>query len=149
MIHIVEFETDTSHLIFGDVQHEVTIRIKCDNEGLNEIKERVYGIKSPSRSMNEAVRKYVLSDIKEMLNAVYGVKCFPTVKRILISGMCTIVFWLDGTKTIVRCQAGTKPNVYDAFTAALAKKIYGSNSQIKKIIGRNTQIQKKAGEKDA
>ena len=34
-------------------------------------------------------------------------------------------------------------NVYHAFTAALAKKIYGSNSQVNKIIKRKIQIQKK------
>lgn len=143
MIHITEFETDRTAFIFGAAKNQVTIKINCDDEGLKEINERVYGIKSPSRSMDEAARKYMLSDIKETLNAVYGMKYFPKVKRILISGMCTIVFWLDGTKTIVRCQADTKSNVYNAFTAALAKKIYGSNSQIKKIIQRSIQIQEK------
>lgn len=149
MIHITEFETNRTAFIFGVARNQVTIKIDCDDEGLKEINERVYGIKSPSRSMNEAARKYMLSDIKDTLNAAYGMKYFPKVKRILISGMCTIVFWLDGTKTIVRCQDGTKPNVYNAFTAALAKKIYGSNSQIKKIIERNTQVQKKGVKKDA
>lgn len=149
MIHITEFETSRSVFVIGKAANEVTIKIQCDDEGLNEINKRVYGIKSPSRSMIEGIKDCGTSaTIKGILNGIYGTK-FPIVKRILISGMCTIVFWLDGTKTIVRCQDGTKPNVYNAFTAALAKKIYGSNSQIKKIIERSTQVQKKGVKKDA
>lgn len=143
MIHITEFETIRSAFIIGKAANEVTIKIQCDDEGLNEINKRVYGIKSPSHSMIEGIKDCGTSAaIKGILNGIYGTK-FPIVKRILISGMCTIVFWLDGTKTIVRCQADTKPDIYNAFTAALAKKIYGSNSQIKKIIQRSIQIQEK------
>lgn len=142
MINITEFETVRNSFSFGCAMNQVTIKIECDDAGLDEINNRVYGIKSPSRSMTEVAKNYALSDIKATLNAIYGSK-IPMVKRILVSGICTIVFWVDGTKTIVRCKAGTEFNVYHAFTAALAKKIYGSNSQVNKIIKRKIQIQKK------
>lgn len=142
MINITEFETVRNSFSFGCAMNRVTIKIECDDAGLDEINNRVYGIKSPSRSMAEVAKNYTLSDIKATLNAIYGSK-IPMVKRILVSGICTIVFWVDGTKTIVRCKAGTEFNVYHAFTAALAKKIYGSNSQVNKIIKRKIQIQKK------
>lgn len=61
--------------------------------------------------------------------------------RILKSGAVTIVFWYDGTKTIVKLQAGEQPDDYSAFTAALAKKVFGSNSNVKKIIKNITEIQ--------
>ena len=64
-----------------------------------------------------------------------------TPSRIVKSGSCTIVFWKDGTKTVVRCPADTVPNDYEAFTAALAIKIFGTNSQVKKLIQRLTVIQ--------
>jgi hypothetical protein len=64
-----------------------------------------------------------------------------TPSRIVKSGPCTIVFWQDGTKTVVRCPADTIPNDYEAFTAALAIKIFGTNSQVKKLIQRLTVIQ--------
>ena len=57
-------------------------------------------------------------------------------KKIIRSGECTIVFWQDGSKTIVRRDPEDADNIHTAFCAALAKKIYGSNSQIKKIIER-------------
>ena len=64
-----------------------------------------------------------------------------TPSRIVKSGPCTVVFWQDNTKTIVRCPADTVPNDYEAFTAALAIKIFKTNSQVKKMIQRLTVIQ--------
>jgi len=62
--------------------------------------------------------------------------------RILKSGTATVVFWKDGTKTVVKCAPETIPNDYDAFTAALAIKIFGSNSALKKVI-RNLTVEQK------
>lgn len=45
----------------------------------------------------------------------------------------TIVIWKGGMKTKVKLAEDEKPNPYVAFTAALAKRILGSNSRIKKI----------------
>ena len=54
--------------------------------------------------------------------------------RILKSGPCTIVFWQDGTKTMVRRSADEVDDDYSAFTAALAIKIFGSNSAVKRTV---------------
>lgn len=148
MINIVEFETVRNCFVFGKAANQVTIKIECDDAGLDELNKRVYGIESPSRYYAKEMKRCGLSAIKGMLNGIYGAP-LPIVKKILVSGICTIVFWLDGTKTIVRCKAGTEFNVYHAFTAALAKKIYGSNSQVNKIIKRKMQIQKKGVKKNA
>lgn len=45
-----------------------------------------------------------------------------------------VVRWTDGTVTPVRCEEGEKFDMYTAFCAALAKKIYGSTSKVKKLI---------------
>ena len=55
-------------------------------------------------------------------------------EKIIKSADRTIVFWKDGTKTIVKCADDEYYDIYSAFTAALAKKVYGSNSQVKKIL---------------
>ena len=57
---------------------------------------------------------------------------FP--KKIIKSGPCTIVFWNDGTKTMVRRATGEADDDYSAFTAALAIKIFGSNSAVKRTV---------------
>ena len=67
----------------------------------------------------------------------------PDPKRILRSGPCTIVFWRDGTKTIVRKAPDEEDNAYAAFTAALAIKAFGSNQAVKRIVGMTETQEKK------
>ena len=55
-------------------------------------------------------------------------------KKIIYNGPATIVFWKDGTKTVVKCHEGTENNHYNAFCAALAKKILGNNSKVNRIV---------------
>lgn len=70
-------------------------------------------------------------------------------ERIIKSGRATIVFWEDGTKTVVKRSPDKPDNDYNAFLAALGVKIFGSNSQLKKIIKEQTVIQKPKKAKDA
>lgn len=65
----------------------------------------------------------------------------PNPSRILKSGNRTIVFWNDGTKTIVKRAEDEQDNDYAAFTAALGIRLYGSNSALKRIAER-TETQK-------
>lgn len=65
-----------------------------------------------------------------------------TPKRILRSGPATIVFWSDGTKTVVKRSPDEPDNAYVAFTAALGIKLFGSNSKLKRVIDRHTEEQK-------
>ena len=62
--------------------------------------------------------------------------------RILRSGDRTIVFWNDGTKTIVKRSPDEADNDYAAFTAALGIRMYGSNSALRRLIRNKIQIQK-------
>lgn len=64
-----------------------------------------------------------------------------TAKRILKSSNRMIVFWGDGTKTIVKRAEDEEDNDYAAFTAALGIKLYGSNSALKRIV-RSAEVQK-------
>lgn len=84
---------------------------------------------------------------KVFLRAVgFDVIVYP--KKIIRSGDCTIVFWCDGRKTIVRKSADVSDDsLYTAFTAALAIRMYGSNSRLKKIIKEAYVEQKPRREK--
>lgn len=57
-----------------------------------------------------------------------------SVDRIIFNDPATIVFWQDGTKTVVKCQKGQTFNPYFGFCAAIAKKLYGSNSMLNRIV---------------
>lgn len=65
------------------------------------------------------------------------------VKKIMHNGPATIVFWEDGTKTVVRLKEGDKYDPYAAFTAAVAKRLYGKNMKISEIVGRYSKDLKK------
>ena len=65
-----------------------------------------------------------------------------TPKNIFKNGLYTTVLWADGTKTIVKRGEDEPDDEYSAFTAALARKIYGTNSAVKRIV-RMTEVQSK------
>ena len=50
------------------------------------------------------------------------------------SGRATIVFWNDGTKTIVKLMEGDLFDETYGFAMAYLKKVFGSNSKIKKML---------------
>lgn len=58
----------------------------------------------------------------------------PYPERIIYNGPATIVFWDDGTKTVVKRAKKDKDNKYNAFCAALAIKLYGSNSTVSRYV---------------
>lgn len=59
---------------------------------------------------------------------------FMEPRRIIYNDPATIVFWEDGTKTIVMKAPGEKFNKYAAFCAAVAKRLYVTNSRICTIV---------------
>lgn len=67
--------------------------------------------------------------------------------RIVKSGRATIVFWDDGTKTVVKRSADEPDNDYNAFCAALAIHTFGSNSAVKRIIKQKVEVQEKRRKK--
>lgn len=66
-----------------------------------------------------------------------------TPTSILKSGNRTIVFWQDGTKTVVKRAEDERDDVHAAFAAALAIKMFGSNSALRRLIQKRLKVQKK------
>ena len=58
----------------------------------------------------------------------------PDIDRVVFSEPATIVFWTDGTKTVVKCMPGEKFEKYAGFMAACMKKMFGSTSRAKAIM---------------
>lgn len=65
------------------------------------------------------------------------------VKEILSNGPATIVFWNDGTKTVVKREIDDEDDLYDAVANALAKKIFGSTSKFHRIINKKYRTNEK------
>ena len=66
----------------------------------------------------------------------------PRIEKIIVNGNHTIVIWEDGTKTIVKPSENDNYDLEAAVCAAIAKKMYGSNSALKKEIKKKTVYQK-------
>lgn len=58
----------------------------------------------------------------------------PDIRRIVFNDPATIVFWDDGTKTVVKTCEGDKFERYMGFAAACMKKMFGSTSRAKAIM---------------
>lgn len=61
-------------------------------------------------------------------------KMSMTPKKIMRNGPATIVFWEDGTKTVVKKMPSDKDDIYAAFCAAFTKKYFGSNEKVKATV---------------
>lgn len=62
------------------------------------------------------------------------------IKRIIFNGPATIVFWEDGTKTVVKISEDDirdgKFDIYTGVSYAIAKKLFGTNSAFKREVDR-------------
>lgn len=94
-------------------------------------------------SIMDAFSSLVLADKKDIS---------PKLDTISSEGNnTTVVRWKDGTVTTVRCSENDTPDIYGAFCAALAKKIYGTTSAVYREIDKHnveTINAKKQAEQD-
>lgn len=87
----------------------------------------------------------ILQEIKKSLNFVYGIRCdyiddellkmerckgklplIVTIKRVIFNAPATIVFWRDGSKTVVKAQNGEPFDKEKGLAMAICKKIGGN-----------------------
>lgn len=56
-------------------------------------------------------------------------KVRPTfvIDKVIFNPPATIVYWLDGTKTVVKCKEGEEFSEWAGIALCLAKKLYGPN----------------------
>ncbi len=86
----------------------------------------------------EGFSNRLVNDVNKMLsNLPFAIVkgCLNPVK-IRKDGRVTVVFWKDGSTTAVRCGENEQYDDYTAFCAALAKKIFGTNSYLKRTVQR-------------
>ena len=66
------------------------------------------------------------------INTKYVTRNYPTctdelpeIKNVIFNDPATIVFWSDGTKTVVKCMEGKEFNTWDGLAMAICKKLFG------------------------
>lgn len=53
----------------------------------------------------------------------------PEISKVVFNNPATIVFWEDGTKTVVKCMEGQEFNEYYGVACAIMKRFFGNNSK--------------------
>ena len=68
----------------------------------------------------------------------------PEIKNVIFNDPATIVFWEDGTKTVVKCQDGDEFDPEKGLAMAIAKKAYGNKgnycNKMKKWLPKEEQV---------
>lgn len=96
-------------------------------------------------TVNDTVKRYIMNDsesFKRFVMRLNEVDCnspYPRPVKIIYNPPATIVFWTDGTKTVVKCSAEDEYNEYYGFLCALGKKMFGTNSHLKKLIDEKAE----------
>ena len=80
---------------------------------------------------NFEVDKYCANDViatLDFLYSIYGMSSshIPEIKNVIFNDPATIVFWEDGTKTVVKCQDGDEFDPEKGLAMAIVKKAYGN-----------------------
>ncbi len=98
---------------------------------------------------NFEVNKYCYNDViaaRDFLNSIYGMSSshIPEIKNVIFNDPATIVFWEDGTKTVVKCQDGDEFDPEKGLAMAIAKKAYGNKgsycNKLKKWLPKEEQV---------
>lgn len=53
------------------------------------------------------------------------VSTFCEIRKVIFNDPATIVFWRDGSKTVVKCREGEAFDKWTGLSMALAKRVYG------------------------
>ena len=75
-------------------------------------------------SIYEKALKYCETDVKSMSNIYRNFQVTP--ERVIYNDPATIVFWKDGTKTVVKCMEGDTYNPEVGLAMCVCKKLYDS-----------------------
>lgn len=95
------------------------------------------------------VNKYCYNDViatRDFLNSIYGMSSshIPEIKNVIFNDPATIVFWEDGTKTVVKCQDGDEFDPEKGLAMVIAKKAYGNKgsycNQLKKWLPKEEPV---------
>ena len=113
-------------------------------EDYNEMANTIEHLKKEKTEMQE--RLYVANDkvrcaeAKLAMNSIFGYNNLPEVKEVLYHKPATIIFWKDGTKTVVKAQEKEKYDKEKGFVMAYLKKILGNEGNYYEVIKRWTEV---------
>lgn len=109
--------------------------IEFSGDGFSKFEGRTMGIEKaePRLSYTDYSRYYKMNYI-------------PEIKNVIFNDPATIVFWDDGTKTVVKCQDGDEFDPEKGLAMAITKKAYGNKgsycNKLRKWLPKTADIDK-------
>lgn len=95
-----------------------------------------------------AEQQYIINDYtmtKQLMNSVYGAGAFRTgkptlkIKKVIFNNPATIVYWMDDTKTVVKCQNDEPFDPEKGLAMAITKRVLGDKGNYFDTIKKYTK----------
>lgn len=108
---------------------------------LNKSNRIINGINVSFRYDSDLIDEHLLYKIelvykKPILHHIYA-NNIPEVKKVIFNDPATIVYWKDGTKTVVKCQKGDYFDLEKGFAMAFLKKCWGNKGNFNDKLRKN------------
>ena len=97
--------------------------------------------------MQIEVKKYCDEDIEQTKNLYYGLSL--TIKDVIFNPPATIIFWMDGTKTVVKDQGEVFYDPEKGMAMAVAKKAFGNQGNYYNQFAKYLDIYEKKQQEDS
>ena len=105
---------------------EETVESMYPNVIFGDVREKLLAHYAEySRSLSERVAK-IRKNEKEV--APFSTKTVPPIRDVIVNGPATIIFWADGTKTVVKCE-NEEFDLEKGLSMAIAKKALGNTHE--------------------
>lgn len=97
------------------------------------IRRNPFDDKACDRLLYKELRKQIIENIrlKRKIDDLTREDDIPSayfvIDKVIFNPPATIVFWKDGTKTVVKCKEGEEFSEWAGIALCLAKKMYGPN----------------------
>lgn len=130
------------------VEEENSMVVKNSYISVNDVKYRLdeleidnatYSSEPIARAKFRICQRTRIPDPNAPKVKVTKASCVNEISKVIFNYPATIVFWSDNTKTIVKCKEGDQWDPHAGLSAAIAKKIFGS--QINKLV-KNAEYSK-------
>ena len=144
-----EERLETYNSVLDRSNHKEPLGVYLDSDDVKRLYDRIYRWGNDIRKDN----KPMSLDVKKILNSIYGrdnamrkgyiykpskENNSMVPNQIIFNPPATIVFWKDGTKTVVKCAEGEKFDPYTGFCYAFTEHFLGSISRIKKLCKKSS-----------
>lgn len=90
-----------------------------------DMRKNVTTVDDVYKNMTDCQQKVCLFMIGEALKQAKGSFTPDSIKKVIYNDPATIIFWSDGTKTIVKCMENEDYDPEKGFMAAVTKKVFG------------------------